>query len=235
MEISGRVLGIAVAMALMTTIPAKANLLTNGSFETGPDPGSFTNLASGSTVITGWTVALGDIDYIGTIWVSSDGKRSLDLEGSPVIGGTCDIVTPHCPGGIKQDFSTVASQQYQVTFDLAGNPNPSSVAGVPVIKTVLVSAAGQSQTFTFDTTGHSLSSMGWVTDSWTFTASGTTTTLEFDSADSPATGFGPALDNVSVNAIESAIPEPEIYAMMAVGLGLLSWVGRRRKQIGATA
>ena len=231
MEISGRVLGIAVAMALMTTIPAKANLLTNGSFETGTDPVAFTNLASGSTAITGWIVANGNIDYIGTIWVSSDGSRSLDLEGS---SGTC-VVPTNCPGGIKQDFSTVASQQYQVTFDLAGNPNPSDVPSIPVIKTVLVSAAGQSQTFTFDTTGHSLSSMGWVTDSWTFTASGTTTTLEFDSADSPATGFGPALDNVSVNAIESAIPEPEIYAMMAVGLGLLSWVGRRRKQLGATA
>jgi hypothetical protein len=29
-----------------------------------------------------------------------------------------------------------------------------------------------------------------------------------------------------------AVPEPEIYAMMAVGLGLLGWVGRRRKEKG---
>lgn len=29
------------------------------------------------------------------------------------------------------------------------------------------------------------------------------------------------------------IPEPEIYAMMGVGLGLLAWVGRRRKQQAA--
>ena len=27
----------------------------------------------------------------------------------------------------------------------------------------------------------------------------------------------------------TAIPEPEIYAMMGLGLGLLGWVGRRRK------
>ena len=27
----------------------------------------------------------------------------------------------------------------------------------------------------------------------------------------------------------AAIPEPEVYAMLSVGLGLMSWVGRRRK------
>ena len=33
----------------------------------------------------------------------------------------------------------------------------------------------------------------------------------------------------------AAIPEPEIYAMMAVGLGLLGWVGRRKKLREAAA
>ncbi len=32
-----------------------------------------------------------------------------------------------------------------------------------------------------------------------------------------------------------AIPEPEIYAMMGLGLGLMGWVGRRRKQHTAAA
>ena len=33
-----------------------------------------------------------------------------------------------------------------------------------------------------------------------------------------------------------AIPEPEIYAMMGIGLGLLGWAARRRKlkEAGAT-
>jgi len=30
-----------------------------------------------------------------------------------------------------------------------------------------------------------------------------------------------------------AVPEPEIYAMMGLGLGLMGWVGRRRKQQAA--
>ncbi len=35
---------------------------------------------------------------------------------------------------------------------------------------------------------------------------------------------------VGVNFATAPIPEPEIYAMMGVGLALMGWVGRRRKQ-----
>jgi hypothetical protein len=34
---------------------------------------------------------------------------------------------------------------------------------------------------------------------------------------------------VHVEAVAAAVPEPEIYAMLGVGLGLMGWVGRRRK------
>src|ERR1700693_1811549 len=193
--LTSKLTAIALAIAFVTTIPAEANLLVNGSFETGPNPGSFTNLALGSTAITGWTVSLGNIDYSASLWVAADGSRSLDLEGS---AGTCDLATPNCPGGIAQSFATTPGQEYMVTFDLAGN-----LLNFPVIKTVRVSAAGQSQDFTFNITGHTTTSMGWTLDSWTFTASGSMTTLEFDTADTPPTGWGPALDNVSVNAIAS--------------------------------
>lgn len=40
-----------------------------------------------------------------------------------------------------------------------------------------------------------------------------------------------AIGNVAL--VTTPIPEPEIYAMMGVGLGLLGWVGRRRKQQAA--
>lgn len=41
-------------------------------------------------------------------------------------------------------------------------------------------------------------------------------------------------DDVQVAPTVSPIPEPEIYAMMAVGLGLLGWIGRRKKLQAAT-
>ena len=49
----------------------------------------------------------------------------------------------------------------------------------------------------------------------------------------PLTATGLRSGHLTLTA--AAVPEPEIYAMMGIGLGLLSWVGRRRKQLGATA
>jgi choice-of-anchor C domain-containing protein len=228
MQFSAKALTIPIAVALMATIPAKANLITNGSFEAASiSPGSFTNVAAGSTAITGWTVTLGNIDYIGSLWGASNGSRSLDLEGS---AGTCNLVIPNCPGGIAQSFATIAGQQYDVMFDLAGNP-----FNVPIIKTISVSAAGKSQTFSFNVTGHSTGSMGWTTHTWTFTAAGSSTTLEFDTADSPATGWGPALDNVNVTLSsnappESTVPEPSTVLLMGGGLLALAAVRMRRRK-----
>jgi len=34
--------------------------------------------------------------------------------------------------------------------------------------------------------------------------------------------------------IAAPVPEPEIYAMMAVGMGMMGWVARRKKRAAAT-
>ncbi len=39
--------------------------------------------------------------------------------------------------------------------------------------------------------------------------------------------------SVELSAIPSAVPEPETYAMLLAGLGLLGWVGHRRKKEAA--
>jgi len=64
----------------------QVNLITNGSFEIGPDPDPYLPLDPGSTAITGWTVTRDQIDYV-AYWVDADGERSLDLNGSPGVGG----------------------------------------------------------------------------------------------------------------------------------------------------
>jgi PEP-CTERM motif len=46
----------------------------------------------------------------------------------------------------------------------------------------------------------------------------------------PATYFNATLDFGGTTA---PVPEPEIYAMLGLGLGLMGWVGRRRKQQAA--
>jgi len=197
---------------LIITPVQAANLIQNGSFENGANPGLFQTINTGSTVITGWTVSQGSIDYIGTLWQASNGSRSLDLSGENA-------------GGIQQTFNTTVGETYRVTFDLAGNTDYS-----PTIKEMRVSAGGNSADFSFDITGKSRSNMGWVSKSWGFTATGTTTTLSFlNLVDTP---YGPALDNVSVIALSSpppSIPEPSsVLGLLSLGvLGIGSALKRQ--------
>ena len=72
------------------------------------------------------------------------------------------------------------------------------------MKPMRVSAAGQSMEFAFDITGKTFRKMGSLPKSRTFTARDVATTLEFRSLSvSPQTGFGPAIDNVSVTALDA--------------------------------
>ena len=201
MRTSRRPLGASVATPLLLAVmvvllgtlvqPCQAgtNLLVNGSFETATiDPAPlFTELNAGSTVITGWVVSQGQIDYYNSnpLWFASAGSRSVDLEGGQVSG---DLV-----GGIQQTFATIPGQHYEVTFDMAGNTD-----GGPSIKTLRVIAAGQQRDFAFDTTGQPAFLWTWATHQWRFTAAETTTTLTFADVTSGGVGYGPMLDNVSV-------------------------------------
>jgi hypothetical protein len=66
----------------------------------------------------------------------------------------------------------------------------------PSEKKLRVSAAEKSAEFVFDTTGKDRKEMGWVKQSWEFTAEADRTTVEFSSLTEGM--YGPALDNVSV-------------------------------------
>ena len=153
---------------------------SNGSFETGTgDPGASTQLNAGSTVLTGWTITTGSIDWIGSLWTSQSGARSLDLSG---VGA----------GAISQTLATRIGKKYDVSFYLAGNP-----LAAPAVKTLTVSATGGAPvTYTFDTTGRSVTSMGWTAKTYTFHATSTSAVLTFTSVTN--TNAGPALDNVVV-------------------------------------
>ena len=100
---------------------------------------------------------------------------------------------------------------------MAGNPD-----GGPTIKTLNVAVGAVNQDYYFNTAGATRGNMGWVEESFFFTAGGPATTLTFTSGDS--TGYGPALDNVSV------IPLPP--SVLLLGSGLLGLVGLRRKLKG---
>jgi choice-of-anchor C domain-containing protein len=157
--------------------------LNNGGFENGTyTGGTYQNLVAGTgsaTTIPGWTVTAGDIDWIQGHWISQTGARSVDLSGWNA-------------GAISQTFPTTIGNTYFVAFYLAGNAG----AG-PTIKHLTVSATGAAPaSYTFDTTGHTYSAMGWTLKGYSFLATSLSSTLTFTSTD--ATNAGPALDNVVV-------------------------------------
>ena len=157
-----------------------SNIVVNGSFE---EPSIscltfFVSLGFGSTAIAGWTVGGNGIDWICSgFWQATDGSRSLDLSGISA-------------GSISQVIPTDAGNTYNVTFDMAGNPD----GGNP-IKLMTVTAADSSELFTFDTTGNSLANMGYEQNTFSFTATDASTTLTFTSNED--SGFGPVIDNIS--------------------------------------
>ena len=226
MTLASRIATLSAALAC--SLSAHANLLTNGSFETGPavvPPPPLLSFEPGSTAITGWTVTAGNIDYGingGGSWTASEGARSIDLNGNTA-------------ATIVQSFATVVGSTYQVLFDLAGN-----FYGGSVIKPLRVFAAGQSQDYSFDSTGRTAENMGWTTQAFVFTASTTSTTLSFESLDFAETStcdninlgvgpacFGAALDNVRADLLQ-VVPEPATIALLGVALAGFGFARRRK-------
>jgi hypothetical protein len=135
----------------------------------------------------------GAIDYVGTDWKADpeNGSRSLDLNGTPGVGG------------VLQEFDTTPGHQYDVRFDMAGH-----YSGLP--QDMRVSADGQSEIFHFDP-----NNLGWKPMSWDFTAHSNHTTLACESLQTEYLYGGPALDKVSVVDVTPATssqtePKPTI-------------------------
>lgn len=187
-----------MAVALVASLGIASSALAfggllNGSFEEGTftqTGAGYQNLVAGTssaTTIPDWTVTAGDVDWIDGFWTSQDEHRSVDLSGFH-------------KGAISQTIATTIGGTYFVSFYLAGNPDDPQT---PAVKSVTVSATGAlAQTYTFDTTGKSDSSMGWTLTGYSFVASNANTTLTFASnTDGDA---GPAIDNVVLT--ELAVP-----------------------------
>jgi hypothetical protein len=207
---------LALAVGLTVPAPASANLLTNGSFEdtthfvdnTGQDT---MTLPVGSNAMTGWTVAGSEsLAWIGPTnpfsLSASNGSYFLDLTGYQE-GGPFS--------GVTQTIATSAGSTYLLSFGLGS----SSIYGLPV--RITASAAAAVQPFTSSDTG----SNNWETETLSFTATGSSTTVSLLGA----TGESYiGLDNVSVTLVSSPIPEPVSLALLGAGLAGLALVRRRR-------
>jgi choice-of-anchor C domain-containing protein len=176
---------VGMTPASATGSKASTNLILNHSFEkpiciTGVGICDYT---AGSRVMPHWTVGGHSVDLVAaSYWKPAGGNQSLDLAGT-------------APGSVTQKVATTAGITYILSWYMAGNPD-----GAPMVKIMNVYWNGALvHSYRFNTTGHTLGSMGWVRRQVTVTATRSTSILKFADArthgDSP---YGPTLDLVSL-------------------------------------
>lgn len=151
---------------------------------------------------SGWSVTDGTVDLIGPgLFDLLPGNGNyIDLDGSSANSGLFSN-SVNLTGGIT----------YTLSFDLAGSQRGTS-------ETVDVSFGSTNASFSLN----SADPFSTYVLNFTPISSGS---YSFGYQNSGGDNVGILLDNVSV----SAVPEPETYAMLLVGLGLLGFTVRRRK------
>lgn len=190
---------LCTALALLGASASAVNLIQNGSFEIGPDPGTFISLGNGNTSITGWTVGGAGIDYIGTYWQPQDGARSIDLNQLNL-------------GSVSQQVTTVAGQLYRISFWMSGNPDGNNSNSQFLLNFNAFDTVNNATVFSQNASyqnPHTRTNMLWEQRTFEFTASSSSTLLTFAGV-APPGAFGAALDNISMEAV----PEPFTMALM---------------------
>jgi hypothetical protein len=205
-----------IAICLTFTAMVHANLITNGSFETGAYDDSahsgYTRLAAGSTAIDGWVVGGDGLD-----WHIIEGPSAHF--GRNGVDGSQYAVDLSKDGGsgsysISQTFATTVGSDYALSFLL----------GAPGFDTgVTVSIGGVSQDYTL--AGGDQYDFDWTSIFLNFNAVDALTTLSFTNIYGGY--WAPVIDNVSVESRMNPVPEPS--TMLLLGLGLAGVLSLRKK------
>ena len=207
---------IAALAALATAGAANAatELVVNGSFEDNVIATPWAPVSS----VTGWTS-------------SASGSSAFEIQKGATQGGLGGFnpvaangvqyleLNTDRPTSISQSIATTAGGTYALSFAYSGRPD--TPGGANSLMNVYWGSTLLTPTALSGNTGGT-----WQSFSQNVTALGASTLLRFESVGPvSAPTYGSYLDNVSVTA---AVPEPETYAMMLLGLGLLGFVARRK-------
>lgn len=202
----------AIGLACLVSSVVHANLITNGSFESGtfvPQGSQTMTLNPGASNISGWQIVNDSLAWIGVgdPWGldAQDGSYFLDLS---------DYSAGPPFSGVQQTVSTTPGYGYTVEFYLGS----SNRWGRPSALTV--NASGQSANFVSASTG---TNNDWQLFSFAFVASASATTISFIGA-SGVNYIG--LDNVS--ATLTAVPEPMSLVLLLAGVAVLCTHQRKR-------
>jgi len=244
-----------LALALGTTGSVQAGLI-NGSFETfsGGHAGAPSQLNNtglgGYSQLSGWGVGSGTLAFLvgpgkgdttgsfspqfgksmilygpgngtanGLPATSPDGGNYVAFAGSPLFHGT----------GLSQTVTGLtAGTKYSVSFSFAGGEQLGFANGSTMTDKLAVSLGGETHdtaTLTVPSKGFS----GWVTQTITFTATGTSELLNFLAISTPS-GVPPfvLLDGVKLSPF-TATPEPSSLALSGICLACFGVAGLRRR------
>jgi len=192
-----------LALAVATSAfgaQAATELVTNGSFE----------LLSVASPLGGYLKVAGGDNTITGWTVGSTSVDVINGAYGAIDGNSIDMLGTPGPGSLSQLLSTVANQTYQLSFDLSYNGGAYKDINFAFGTSTNTAAATSSSSPFFHYSG-------------IYTAAGATTLLAFYSTGG-SNNSGVVLDNVSV----TVVPEPESYAMLLAGLGLMGAIARRR-------
>jgi hypothetical protein len=228
--------GLALSLA---GVGAKADLLTNGSFETTTNGngqlGFNTNATGWATNGYNFIFAPGTADTSGAtgssgllkLWGPGDGAANGLPASSPDGGNFVAADGAFKVGAITQTVSGLtAGQQYSVGFYYAGAQQATFNGDTTEqwIVNLGTNAATTQSTPILDDVTHGFT--GWNHEVFTFTADGSSDVLSFLAAGTP-NGEPPfsLLDGVTM----TAVPEPASMLLMGSGLAALGLVRRRRR------
>ena len=205
---------IAASVLLMScAMNASANLISNGNFATGS-----------YATVPNWTLT-------GAVYVIPYANYGLagTWAGSPngALFGFTNVLND--PNLLSQTIATVAGTTYTLTFDYgsySGNPTLVQSNNVTVVDTGTSANLLNQVVTTPSSTTSSLAAMFLTQASYSFTATGSSTTVNFHDVSTVTQNVDSFLTNVAVNA--SAIPLPGTMALLGLGFIGLSMNLRRR-------
>jgi PEP-CTERM motif len=209
-------LSAAVALiAAATTGHAATNLVQNGSFEyisSATTPGQGSGSWSVYSSIIGWT-GMPNVEVRDNVsGKAQDGSNFVELD-------THYLPTGQSNSGIFQDI--LGTGYVNLSFWYSARPNTGATNDLGF------SFGGFSDNTILKTVSNSTGSHIWqqyTLNNFKLDSDGVTR-LSFYALGRADT-YGGSLDNVVV----TSVPEPETYAMLLAGLGLMGAVARRRKQ-----
>ena len=211
------VLTLAILTAGLGMEAAHAVTVADGDFAGAPNPFATYGATQNIGATGAWTVTSGSVDWIGNYWASpTAGGGSVDMDGNGSVGA------------IQQNLiGLTVGQRYQVSFFLSGNPDGGIVPPEnPKFLGVNVNGAPDQQYSYTLTAANSKTNMLYGLETYSFLATATGETLNFESLDVPTTNsYGPVIGGVSI----SAVPEPSTWAMMLLGFLGMGFVAYRRK------